>query len=458
MFRRLLFFNFRLAYGLSQWLRHRFTPAGLLLFGGLVASGIFGANTRQTLAYQICSLLAAALLLSVVSSLRFRRRLHAVRQLPKFATVGQPLQYQVTVANQGGAVEAGLSLIDQLESAFPAFDEFRRAADPQDRRRNWFDRVVGYPRLLGLIQRRRGASIPPIDLPGIPPRDEVRVDLSLVPLRRGYLRFTDLTIARPDPLGLFRAVQEHRDDAALLVLPRLYRVPRVRLDGRRRYQRGGMSLASTVGDSQEFLALREYRPGDPMRAIHWRSFARLGKPVVKEFQDEFFVRHGLVLDTFADHNSSARFEEAVSVAASFALSIPDQDSLLDLMFVGNRAYRFTAGRGLAQSENMLEILACVQPCADQPFSTLTRLVLGHLHEMSGFICVFLDWDAPRRDLVSGLRAAGVPVLALVITTPGNPLDASAGALADQPQRLVGLPAGSIQPALDRLAAAPGSVH
>jgi len=452
MLGRLLFLNFRVAYSASQWLRHRFTPAGLLLFGGFVAAGIFGANTRQTLAYQIFSLIAAALLVAILAGLPRGQRFTVRRRMARFATVGEPLHYELLVANPGPRPEAGLSLTDDLEQALPSYEEFRRTDDPADRRRNWFDRVVGYPRLLGLIQRRRGASVAPIDLPAVPPRDTVRVDASLTPLRRGYLRFARINIARPDPLGLFRALQRHDSPGTLLVLPRLYRVPRIRLDGRRRYQRGGMSLASSVGDSQEFLSLRDYRPGDPLRSIHWRSFARFGKPVVKEFQDEFFVRHGLILDTFADPGSAARFEEAVSVAASFAVAVPDQDSLLDLMFVGNRAYRFTAGRGLAQSENMLEILACVQPSLDRDFSDLSRLVLAHVHEMSGFICVFLDWDPPRRELVSRLRGAGIPVQVFVVTPPDGTLNATDGPLADQPHRLLALPAGAVQGSLDRIIA------
>src|SRR5262249_57623079 len=84
-----------------------------------------------------------------------------------------------------------------------------------------------------------------------------------------------------------------------------------------------------------------------MRRIHWKSFARLGRPVVKEYLDEFFVRHALVLDTFTSYPGDPIFEEAVSVAASIAISMRTQESLLDLMFVGPEAYCFTAGRGVA---------------------------------------------------------------------------------------------------------------
>src|SRR5206468_1933896 len=83
--------------------------------------------------------------------------------------------------------------------------------------------------------------------------------------------------------------------------------------GARKYQRGGIALISSVGDSEEFASLRDYRPGDPLRRIHWRSVARVGRPVVREYQGEFFVRHALVLDTFAGRPESHVFEEAVSV-------------------------------------------------------------------------------------------------------------------------------------------------
>ncbi len=79
---------------------------------------------------------------------------------------------------------------------------------------------------------------------------------------------------------------------------------------------------------------------------------------MKEFEDEFFVRHALVLDTFDEEPNSELLEEAVSVAASFACTALTQESLLDLLFVGNQSYCFTAGRGLGYADQMLEILGC----------------------------------------------------------------------------------------------------
>src|SRR5262249_27122745 len=155
----------------------------------------------------------------------------------------------------------------------------------------------------------------------IPANDEREIPVEFVPLRRGYLNFSAVRIARPDPFGLVRASISRKQQDKLLILPKTYRVPPVRLYGHRKYQPGGINQASAIGDSQEFLSLRDYQPGDPLRSIHWRSYAKRGEPVVKEFHDEYFVRQGLILDTFIETMPPVVFEEAVSLAASFAKSI-----------------------------------------------------------------------------------------------------------------------------------------
>jgi len=439
--RRLLYRNFRLVHRIGERLRVRLTPGGALVFGGIIASGIFGIDTEQTLAFQIFTITASLMLVAVLCAATFRCRFRLQRLLPDYATAGQPLKYRVRVENRGPVLQQNLLLVDALETRFPEFTEFMASRDPHDEKRNWFDRMVGYPRLVSLLRHRRGGSIPVRAVPAVPPFDRSDLEIEFIPLRRGYLRFAGASIARPDPLGLFRALQRFRADDSLLVLPRTYHVPRLQLPGRRKYQEGGMNLASSVGDSQEFMSLRDYQPGDPLRAIHWRSYAKRGKPVVKEFQDEFFVRQGLVLDTFMENATPAVFEEAVSVAASFQLAVQQQDALLDLMFVEDRSYRYTSGRGLGSAANMLEVLACIQPCMDQPFSRLEDLLMQHAGELSGLILILLDWDEKRRRLVRSLEAVGTPLLTFRITA-GEPATAPEG------EPVITLPAGRIQDHLD----------
>jgi uncharacterized protein (DUF58 family) len=264
------------------------------------------------------------------------------------------------------------------------------------------------------------------------------------------LRFDGVTLARPDPLGLFRAFTTVPSPQTALILPKRYPLPPVALPGTMKYQAGGIALASNVGQSDEFVSLRDYRHGDPLRHIHWRSWAKAGKPVVREFEDEFFVRHALVLDTFSDHPRTDVFEEAVSVAASFACSIRTQESLLDLLFVGPQSYCFTAGRGLARSDQMLEILASVQACRDHLFLELEELVLNHVKVVSGCICIFLSWDKERQRFVEKLLGLGVPVLVLVIVAAGRQDTIDAGPLRDEPGQFHVLEVGSIESGLAKL--------
>jgi uncharacterized protein (DUF58 family) len=435
-FRRLTYRQFLLASRTQYTLVRRLTPAGRLLAAALVGAMVFGPNTRLTVSYQAFTLMLALLALAAVLAVRGPRGLEARRRLPRFGTVGEPLTYHVLLRNGGRAPHAGLSLLEDLEDPRPDFATFAAAHEPGEARRNWFDRKVAYHRWAWLIEQNRRLDVAEHAVPTVPPRTTVEVRVTATPRRRGRARFRGVSLARPDPLGLVRALRPQALPDALVILPRRYPLPPLALPGTRRYQPGGITLATSVGDSEEFLSLRDYRPGDPLKRIHWRSWARAGRPIVREYQDEFFVRHGLVLDTFVPLPTPI-FEDAVSVAASFAAAVHTQDSLLDLMFVGTQAYVFTAGRGVGQVDRMLEVLAEVRPCHEQDFAALHRLVAERHALLSGLVCVLVAWDDARRALVDHLRALGVPSLILVVSEDAAldaPLEA-AGARRLAPGRI-----------------------
>lgn len=450
MVNQFLFHNFRLVYLGGRWFRRRFTRAGQLTLAAIVATGAIGVDTELTLAYQAFALLAALIVLGIISSALYRARFRISRQLPAFGTVGEALSYCVTVENCSRKTQRDLVLMENLQVKFPSYAEFRRVRQPGEEQQNWFDRAVGYPRWAWLMRQRLGIDASEHALAPLPPGKEAELSVTMIPLRRGYIRFAGAIIARPDPFGLFRALAGAAAKDALLVLPRRYPVPEIELRGSRRYQQGGVALASSVGDAQEFFSLRDYRPGDPLRHIHWRTWARLGEPVVKKYQDEYFVRHALVLDTFVTTLENPVFEDAVSVAASFAYSIQQQDALLDLMFVGTEAYRFTSGRSLASIDSMMEILACVEPCPDKPFAELQHLVTHHASQLSGAICILLSWDEARRAFISALRGVGVPLLVLVVSDATDSPDLDPGPMADQPQHFQQLSSGRIETGLAAL--------
>ena len=443
--RGFVFLCYRLLSSLGYWLTRRFTKPGYWLLGGLFATAMLGVDTEQSLAYQIFTFLLALLAVSLATSVMFRGRFAARRILPRFGTAGVPVSYQLVVENLTSQVQSSLLALENL-------------ADPRPTREEYIARQIAEEKRLKSLRftRRRShrspamAAVKEQPLPLLAPHSETEVRMELVPLKRGQVRLEGVTIGRPDPLGVFKSFKFLPLPQSLLVLPKRYPLPPIALPGTMKYQQGGVALAASVGESEEFVSLRDYRPGDPLRHIHWKSWARTGRPIVKEFQEEFFVRHALILDTFSDGELEEVFEEAVSVAASFACTIQTQESLLDLMFVGPQAYCFTSGRGLAHADQMLEILASVKVCHDKPFGSLQRLVLDHLSGLSGCICIFLAWDEARKNFVEQLKMFGIPLLVLIITEPGKAESIDAGSVRGELARVHALEAGKIAEGLAQL--------
>jgi len=144
--KRLLYRWFHSFSAFQYRLDRRFTRAGSLALSVLGAAVVIGLDTNRTVGYQIFTLVLALVIISVASSLVFRGRFSARRVLPRFASVGVPLSYRVTIANRTSRRQDGLVLIEELTDPRPSFEEFATAHEPGEERRNWFDRQVGYPR------------------------------------------------------------------------------------------------------------------------------------------------------------------------------------------------------------------------------------------------------------------------------------------------------------------------
>jgi len=232
--------------------------------------------------------------------------------------------------------------------------------------------------------------------------------------------------------------------ASLLVLPVLHPVPPIAFSTGRRHRPAGAVAVPQVGDSQEFLQLRDYRPGDPVRRIHWPSTARSGRLVVKETGEEYFARLGLVLDTFIEDGDGAMLDAAVSVAASLAAGLRLGDALLDVLFVEQRMVTVTAGRAGGGIDGVLRELALAGPADGHDFAALADAVRAHAPSCAACLHVFLRWDAPRAALVKSLQGLGRAQVVLVVgaisaarTAEGVPLhridpDDIAGSLATMP--------------------------
>ncbi len=443
MFKGLLYRLFRRS---GKWKEQRLTQGGRLLLIMLFFSGLIGLNTSLSLVYQVFALLLALLLIAIAWTPFFHLHLDVTRVLPQFGTAGELLEYRLLVMSRSSRTQRGLLVTEQTDILRPTLEEFVSTPEPSEEKRNIYDRTLLFYRWRWLIKQKQCLWPSEHSLPELPPKTETEVRLNLMPLRRGELWLKGVTFIRSDPLNLLKAFVRVPLPDFLLILPKRYELPGFSLPGTRKFKQGGETLASSIGESDEFVSLRDYRPGDPLRHIHWRSWAKTGKPVVKEYQDEYFVRHALILDTFQQAAYSDVFEEAVSLAASFAYTVNTQDTLLDLMFVGPEAYCFTAGRSLGHTEDMLKILASVAVCSDKPFSVLSPLVIQRASLLSGCICILLAWDDERKALVEQLNSVGLPLLVFVVIGQqhGQPHG------SDIPENIHFLETGKIQEGLNTL--------
>ncbi len=415
MFDKFLYLNYYRSARFRIKSRQWFTPGGWALLFALVAAACLGIDTNLAMAYQAFALIMGFFIVGFFTLPRKKPQLSVERLSPRYASVGAPFNYIIALANHGSKAERDLALLDEFADALPTLQEFVGTKEPGEDRRNLFDRTFKVYRWRWLVARNFKAQSRKRYAPQLGPGERAETVMELLPVKRGVLRFESVEIARPDVLGLYHRFFNFPSAGRVTVLPRQYNLPRMNFPGKVEYQPGGVTNASSLGNSEEFVALRDYRYGDPLRRVDWKTSCRANKLIVREYQEEFFMRYALILDTFADmHGFEQIFEEAVSMCASFLNQFQNEEALVDLMFVGPEAYCFTGGRAVSQIDHLLEILAEVQLCTDKPFSELTQLVLRHLSQLSGTVCVFIHWDAEREAFLEKLQALNIPFQAFLI--------------------------------------------
>ena len=398
----------------KRWFSSRFTDLGKLFLLVACVALFFGVDIQGTMIYQIFGAVLSILFFSFFLSIRFRVNLKIKRVLPETCVAGKEITYLIHVENQGKGGEKSIFYRERPEEPMPTWHDFNSLAEDGEEKRNLFDRKMGYYRWLWHVRSKHNVESCDQELPQLLPKQERDVEISLLPLKRGHIHLTGYVLTRIDPFGLCKHQIEYKCPENLLVLPKLYQVPKFFFQGSRKYHQGGLVAAQNSGDSGEFISLRDYNHGDPIKTIDWKSTARVGRPIVKQYRDEYFSRYGLILDSFVAKPHSQSFEEAVSVAASITMTLDSENSFLDLFFVGSECITCTVGRGLVEQQKMLEILASVSTCPDKSFAEITGLVKSHTALLSGMILVLIDLDEERKKLINYLVGNRIPVKIIVI--------------------------------------------
>lgn len=262
----------------------------------------------------------------------------------------------------------------------------------------------------GLPAMLRPDGEPPI-LASLGPGETARITLRLRARRRGACTLSRLQIAATDPLGLVkRGVILDLPDR-FLVYPALLPSPDLDLPAAPAPQPGGIPVATRVGESAEFLALRPWRPGDRLRDMDWRAFARTGRPAAREYQEEYFVRLALVVDVSSPSLAEdRRVEQALSLAAGIVDHLARRDFLLDIFAAGTDILRFQAGRGTDHLDHVLARMAEIEPGPALDTEAVAAALAAEARQLSAVIFLFTGRSPDRARLAEQARALGLAAL------------------------------------------------
>jgi len=114
------------------------------------------------------------------------------------------------------------------------------------------------------------------------PENAILLALPITPSHRGILRLESLHLSTTFPFGFLRRNILLPAPHEITVYPRIGLLARRLALPYRQNIESGTLLSRNRGGNEEFFGIREYRPGDNIRAIHWRSTARTGDIMIRE--------------------------------------------------------------------------------------------------------------------------------------------------------------------------------
>jgi uncharacterized protein (DUF58 family) len=241
----------------------------------------------QPMLTRVGVLVTALPLLTAALLGRSRYRLALVRTVsPQIVTAGQPATLHLTLTNEGRTPSGVLLLEDQVPYVLGTRPRFVLDG-------------IGHG-------WRRHATY------------QVRSDV------RGRYEIGPMSVRVSDPFGLVELGRSFHSTAPLTVTPRTQALPAIPLGGAWTGSGDNRPRAFATGSAED-VTVREYRRGDDLRRVHWRSSARTGELMVRREEQPWQSRATLFIDNrIVAHRGqgiASSFETAVSAAASVALHL-----------------------------------------------------------------------------------------------------------------------------------------
>jgi uncharacterized protein (DUF58 family) len=229
-------------------------------------------------------------------------------------------------------------------------------------------------------------------------------------LRRGHFRIEPLQIRTGDPFGFFEASASVGQGIAVVVYPRIERLPMWRLPAAS-IEGSHAAPERTMQTTPLATAVRPYAPGDSFNRIHWKSTARHGEIQVKEFELEQTADAWIFLDLDRSVQAGRGEESTVEVAVRVAASIADK-ALLENRAVGmtvnaHRMAILPADRGSRQHLKVMQLLAAVEGDGSTPLAESLVAAAGRLRRGMTAIVITPSLDPAWVRPIAALRTRGI---------------------------------------------------
>ncbi len=216
-------------------------------------------------------------------------------------------------------------------------------------------------------------------------------------LRRGPVGVRGLAVETGDPLGFFTHRSKGNDSELTLVLPRF----KALADRPHAREMEASVAAPRAGSGTEMFGVREYRPGDPLRRIHWRSSARHGELIVREFEPPGVQTLGIFCDP------SPPTPEAEDQIARLAAS-----EAWDCLRAGGRVVLWSPGAEPSQPNESRSFWSLLEWLARYPFKA--DALLPQPQPVTDPIAVVAAANPDIEDAFESVRQRGGSVRAWVV--------------------------------------------
>ncbi len=217
-------------------------------------------------------------------------------------------------------------------------------------------------------------------------------------------------------------LRDFLDPGSVAQLERLQVIARKIVEGFLR----GMHPSAARGSSIEYAEHRPYSPGDDLKHLDWRSYARTDRFYLKQFEDETNLRCTLVLDTSASMDFASggitKLRYASCLAAAMAYLMLGQHDAVGLALAGDSLENFIPPR--ATAENLAGIFSAMEEIKPGGKTDLAK-ALKHLAERiepRSLVILVSDLLDDERSILKGisqLRHRGSEVIVLQVLDPAE---------------------------------------